>query len=306
MDYYEVRANVSQLMSEQYENYIKSLVSIEKNINNEDCLNAIYNEFKNDNSAASIFDADIDGYIEKLGIDLEDEKVIHGEPIFYKEEQEREFDREKYCEDDYKCLIPDLDKVSFSLYDALKYDTSGDIPDLIVDVADQTVDIYSSDLYKSLPDLKNDGYYQRVADEFGLSGDLDRDIMTAQYIRNVDKLYENLDVIVKSVAISIAKDYELPLTEGIEEALNDISDCNSHDSIEPIIDDLKDTISHEAQDIAREKLSKEGIELDDNIEEYIEEISVYELDSNQNMMDLIDNKIEEIKEDLGINKEISR
>lgn len=306
MDYYEVRANVSQLMCEQYENYIKSLISIEKNINNEDCLNAIYNEFKNDNSAASIFDADIDGYIEKLGIDLEDEKVIHGEPIFYKEEQEREFDREKFCKDDYESLKPDLNKASFALYDYLLYDNQAYLSDAINEVADQSVDVYSSDLYKSLPDLKDGGYYQRAADEFGLTGDLDKDIMTAQYLRNTDELYENLDDIVKSVAISIAEDYELPLTEGIEEALNNIGDCSSYDSIEPIIDELKDTIGYEAQEIAKDKLISEGIDLDDFIEEYLEEINVYELDSNQNMMDLINDKIDEIKDSLGINKEISR
>lgn len=115
MSYYEVRANVYQLISENYEDYIKSLISIEKNINNEDCLNSIYNEFMNDNNAVSIFDADIDGYIKKLGIDLEDEKVIHGEPISYEEEQEREIDREKFYKDDYESLKADLDDVSYSL-----------------------------------------------------------------------------------------------------------------------------------------------------------------------------------------------
>lgn len=125
-------------------------------------------------------------------------------------------------------------------------------------------------------------------------------------MRNTDKLYKNLDDIVRNVAISIAEDYELPLTEGIEEALNNISNCSSHDSIEPILEELKDIIGYEAQDIAKEKLSKEGIDLNDDIEEYIEEITVYELDGNQNMMDLINDKIEEIKEDLEINKDISR
>lgn len=306
MSYNEVRANVNQLISENYEDYVKSLISIEKNINNEDCLNSIYNEFINDDNAASIFDADIDGYIEKLGIDLEDERVIHGEPVSYEEEQEREIDREKFNKDDYESLKPDLDDASFTLYDYLLYDNQADLSDAIREVADQSVDIYSSDLYKSLPDLKDGGYYERVAQEFGLSGDLDKDIMSAQYLRNIDKLYENLDDIVRSVAISIAEDYELPLTEGIEEALNNISDCNEHDSIEPILDELKDTIGYEAQDIAKEKLSKEGINLNDDIEEYIDEITVYELDGNQNMMDLINDKIEEIKEDLEINKDMSR
>lgn len=154
--------------------------------------------------------------------------------------------------------------------------------------------------------MANSGYYDRVAEEFGLSGDLDRDIMSAQYLRNTDDLYENLDDIVRNVAISIAKDYELPLTEGIEEALNNIGDCSSYDSIEPILDELKDTIGYEAQEIAKDKLISEGIDLDDFIEEYLEEINVYELDSNQNMMDLINDKVDEIKESLGINKDINR
>lgn len=306
MSYYEVRANVYQLISENYEDYIKSLISIEKNINNEDCLNSIYNEFMNDNNAVSIFDADIDGYIEKLGIDLEDEKVIHGEPISYEEEQERKIDREKFYKDDYESLKADLDDVSYSLYESLLSENSAYLSDKISEVADQSVDVYSSDLYKSLPDLKEGGYYERVAEEFGLSGDLDKDIMSAQCLRNTDELYENLDDIVRNVAISIAEDYELPLTEGIEEALNNISNCNSHDSIEPILDELKDTIGNEAQEIAKDKLISEGIDLDDFIEEYLEEINVYELDSNQNMMDLINDKVDEIKESLGINKDISR
>ncbi|MBZ2387332.1 hypothetical protein K8P03_08560 [Anaerococcus murdochii] len=306
MSYYEVRANVYQLISENYEDYIKSLISIEKNINNEDCLNSIYNEFMNDNNAVSIFDADIDGYIEKLGIDLEDEKVIHGEPISYEEEQEREIDREKFYKDDYESLKADLDDVSYSLYENLLSENSGCLTDKISEIADYAVDVYSSDLYRSLPKLANSGYYDRVAEEFGLSGDLDRDIMSAQYLRNTDDLYENLDDIVRNVAISIAKDYELPLTEGIEEALNNIGDCSSYDSIEPILDELKDTIGYEAQEIAKDKLISEGIDLDDFIEEYLEEINVYELDSNQNMMDLINDKVDEIKESLGINKDINR
>lgn len=131
MTYYEVRANVNQLISENYEDYVKSLISIEKNINNEDCLNSIYNEFINDNNAASIFDADIDGYIEKLGIDLEDERVIHGEPVSYEEEQEREIDREKFYKDDYESLKADLNDVSYSLYESLLSENSAYLSDKI-------------------------------------------------------------------------------------------------------------------------------------------------------------------------------
>lgn len=192
------------------------------------------------------------------------------------------------------------------MYENLLSENSGCLTDKISEISDYAVDVYSSDLYRSLPKLANSGYYDRVAEEFGLSGDLDRDIMSAQYLRNTDDLYENLDDIVRNVAISIAKDYELPLTEGIEEALNNIGDCSSYDSIEPILDELKDTIGYEAQEIAKDKLISEGIDLDDFIEEYLEEINVYELDSNQNMMDLINDKVDEIKESLGINKDINR
>lgn len=44
----------------------------------------------------------------------------------------------------------------------------------------------------------------------------------------------------------------------------------------------------------------------DFLEDRGEEINVYELDSNQNMMDLINDKVDEIKESLGINKDINR
>ena len=75
----------------------------------------------------------------------------------------------------------------------LEYD-SGYICDVITEIADSNVDIYTSDLMKSAHDLYMSGSYEDSQREFGGEAtDLVKALQQAQYYYNSQLLYEDID-----------------------------------------------------------------------------------------------------------------
>lgn len=65
MQYNEIRNLVEKLGNENYENFIKSILSFEKGINDIDLLDKIYAEFM-DNDAVELLHEDFDLLIDKV------------------------------------------------------------------------------------------------------------------------------------------------------------------------------------------------------------------------------------------------
>lgn len=200
----------------------------------------------------------------------------------------------------------ELDEVSYAAYETLKSDPTINISDMVTEVADSNVEVYSSELIKMLPDLKNQGYYERVSEELGLTGDLDKDIMSAQFLKNLDTINDNINNIATNVIIDKIAEYNLPLTEEIEDIIHSI-DVEGESTLGNTLYDIDIDMGYEAQRVAKEMLEKEGVKLTPEIESILEDIEVSNLSKDQTLKDLVDEKIREVKLDIGIeNKEISR
>lgn len=395
-NYEEVRSQVEELMQDNYKEFSKALVSIEKGIENEQTLDRIYDNFMYDDKASTLFDLDnqdyykdlnrsndksddleskkdywvvefneydskgimndykgrivtkdlinelrivddrVKAYNETYGIDefgeITDDYIGYNKCYFdhYVNNEvtqhfridigdgaaanEREF---SYLEnqsdlsalrsiDPYDELKVDLDPVSYGLYEYFRGGSSNYISDDIYEVADSMVDVYTSDLEASLPDLRREGYYQRVGDEFGLTGDLDKDIMAAQYLRNVDIINENLDDITRNALVYNLEKNEIPITEGIEEIIDNYSyDIDNNNSFYQLLDEFNGDISFELQEIAKEKIIEKGID-PEVLEEYmynIEDISVDNIPKDMKAIDYINKEVDKTIDDINLDKE---
>lgn len=86
------------------------------------------------------------------------------------------------------------------LLDAIKYNDGLEnfryIDDLILELADSNVDVYTSDLYEWAGTNIGHDYTKQAIDEFGWDGvgaELDKAYMMGQYLRNSELLTEALD-----------------------------------------------------------------------------------------------------------------
>ena len=71
MDYKEIREELEKLSKNDYENYIKSVIGIEKDIVDENILNDIYQRFMQDDQITSLLSSDFDDIIDDVMISHE-------------------------------------------------------------------------------------------------------------------------------------------------------------------------------------------------------------------------------------------
>ena len=294
MSFETTKEQVQRLMESDYRNFAKALISIEYGIDDKKYLESVYNEYINDSAATKIFDIANDKYFRERTTEKISDDFTKSEEVPLTEK------------DKYKQLKYELDDVSYAAYETLKSDPTRNISDMVTEVADSNIEVYSSELIKMLPDLKNQGYYERVSQELGLSGDLDKDIMSAQFLKNIDTINDNINNIATNVIIDKIAEYNLPLTEEIEDIIHSI-DVKDESTLDNTLYDIDVDMGYEAQRVAKEILKKEGIKLTPEIESTLEDIEVINLSKDQTLKDLVDEKIQEVKHDIGIeNKEISR
>ncbi|HHT7734555.1 TPA: single-stranded DNA-binding protein [Streptococcus suis] len=66
MNYEEVKNTISQLLDSNYEDVIKSVISIEKGIEDKDVLDQVYSAFMKDDSMTGLLHSDFDAMIEAI------------------------------------------------------------------------------------------------------------------------------------------------------------------------------------------------------------------------------------------------
>lgn len=144
------------------------------------------------------------------------------------------------------------------LEDRIVDGTSEYISDSISEIADSHVDIYNGDLLDSLKDLYSNGYYERVNDEFGLSGDLMKDIQMAQYLRNTDVLNNNFEEIVQNAAYRMFIDEGIEIDDDLKSDIDyDLDGVGFNDRIDNIRDEITDHINDTLRDIENKKNKNE-------------------------------------------------
>lgn len=141
--------------------------------------------------------------------------------------------------------------------DELKYelenrsDKDDYICDVISDLTPGYVDVYNQDLINSISDLYWDGFYENTISEIGSQGDLMRDIQMCQDDAYRYCLDTNIDTVVKNIVYDKLYDLGIdvnemieyaPITEGIDERINDIDNNLTikelHEKIDDVISDL--------------------------------------------------------------------
>lgn len=139
----------------------------------------------------------------------------------------------------YEDILKDLESnLSFTYGNNITQYDSGYICDVFSEIADNNVDIYTSDLFDW---GKNNMYYiDEATKEFGDPHDILRQIQQGQYYAYEQELYENKDDIIKYFAYTYLNDNNIKLNVEQEEDLDDyLSSVDSNDKLEDIIDYCK-------------------------------------------------------------------
>lgn len=139
----------------------------------------------------------------------------------------------------YEDILKDLESnLSFTYGNNITQYDSGYICDVFSEIADNNVDIYTSDLFDW---GKNNMYYiDEATKEFGDPHDILRQIQQGQYYAYEQELYENKDDIIKYFAYTYLNDNNIKLNVEQEENLDDyLSSVDSNDKLEDIIDYCK-------------------------------------------------------------------
>lgn len=126
--------------------------------------------------------------------------------------------------------------------DVLEY--SDYISDAISEVADQSVEIYNSSLWKSAPDFKEyieEAFEEGLIDPSAKDFTLERAFMAGQYLYYQQQLYDNLDTIIFNYAATYYNNHETEkelTAEQLEEALAGIDHNDRFDAIEDAVNEL--------------------------------------------------------------------
>jgi hypothetical protein len=78
----------------------------------------------------------------------------------------------------------------YSSIDEMIKDEDNELQDHMHEIADGNVDIYYSDIYKSLPDVAD--YIEQARDEGLITGEetIDKQIQIGQYVKNLEEINE--------------------------------------------------------------------------------------------------------------------
>lgn len=150
-----------------------------------------------------------------------------------------------------KLKIKDLKKDLFIGdfgYDFVDY-SDGCICDIITEIADNNVDIYTQDLLDWVPD--NYSYIEEANEELGVPHDFLKQIQQGQYYYNERNIYEHLEDILKNYMYNYIENY-LNIEEITEEQnnklLNGFEFDNNNETLENLIDFINEIMKVSVND----------------------------------------------------------
>lgn len=196
--------------------------------------------------------ADLRKELDKNGLRLPNKKELYINALQNREILNK-FSRifEGYEKDIYKELTSELSEVETKAYKYAKQNPEHQFLDAMEYAADD-IDKAEMGLAASFLPLYKLGYYDRVGRESGFSGDVFKDIKEAQYLMNIESLYENYPLILNNIAIDELKSKGVPFDLEVKEFLDNID----HDRVEPTTDFIKEVdefADKKIQDLNKEK-----------------------------------------------------
>ena len=128
-------------------------------------------------------------------------------------------------------------------------DDSAYICDAITEYADNEVHIYYSDIFDFAKEHYD--YVEQAIEEFGVATngkkvDLLRTIQQGEFLYNEEQLYDDLEDIVKLVAVNHLIDNDIELDEEqTEELFDKLEGIDNNDRFDDILDAIKDVMGGE-------------------------------------------------------------
>lgn len=100
---------------------------------------------------------------------------------------------------------------------------TGCLEDIIDEISDSNVEVYTHELFKKSWDLYQSGFVDEAIGEFNIT-DLPQILMTADYLRNKSIMYENAPLMLKYLALEKLQDINTDTVpdEDIEDLISDI------------------------------------------------------------------------------------
>ena len=105
----------------------------------------------------------------------------------------------------------------------------GYICDIITDIADNNIDIYTADLLNWIPD--NYEYIEEANQEFGVPDDFLKQVQQGQFLYNERNLFDNLEDTLKNYMYNYIE-YKLNIKEITEKQNKKLLDWNFSDNCE--------------------------------------------------------------------------
>lgn len=145
-------------------------------------------------------------------------------------------------------LLKQLNDISKDFCNDYSLNYSNYICDLITEHADQNVDIYYSDRAKWFAD--NWELVDEAIAEFGKSDNIMQDIVSGQFLQNERQLYEDLENIIKILALDFIIE-DLNITELDQNKIDDIftglENIDHNNETDDIIDIVSDALKVEKE-----------------------------------------------------------
>lgn len=138
------------------------------------------------------------------------------------------------------------EELSLTYCDNIVDYNNGYISDIINEIADNNIDIYTSDLFDWAKDNYN--YIEDANNEFGTPSDIIAQIQQGQFLQISNEMYENFDEMMLLFIYNYIYN-DLNIEEIEEERAEEIENenYNKYDRLEEIIDFVNDTLESEVQ-----------------------------------------------------------
>lgn len=165
------------------------------------------------------------------------------------------YTKENIINTKYYKIIEEIEESCFfskiDLYEFLEYNEDCYICDMITEVSDNNIDIYYYNLFDWAKN--NFSIIEESNNELGVINDITKQIQQAQYYLNSNECYDNLNDIIKYIAINYLKDNYIYLKDEQLDLLYDRLDIiDNNNKIEEIYNIINELIEEQKEGLKNE------------------------------------------------------